>query len=170
MRGSKTADRFRGERGVVEKCVVSTAKTTRALVARRAERARLDQLLADARTGTSAAVVVRGEAGAGKTALLDYLLENATECRVARAAGVESEMELPFAALHQLCAPFLNVLERLPAPQRDALGTAFGLASGAPPNRFLVGLAVLSLLSDSAGAQPLVCLVDDAQWIDRASL
>jgi hypothetical protein len=78
-------------------------------------------------------------------------------------------MELPFAALHQLCAPFLNGLERLPAPQRDALGTAFGLVSGAPPDRFLVGVAVISLLSDSAEAQPLVCLVDDAQWIDRES-
>ena len=147
----------------------STTRTSRALVDRRAECARLDQLLGDARTGTSAAVVVRGEAGAGKTALLDYLLGNATGCRVARAAGVESEIELPFAALHQLCAPFLIGLERLPAPQRDALGTAFGLASGAPPDRFLVGVGVLSLLSDSAEAQPLVCLVDDAQWIDRAS-
>jgi AAA ATPase-like protein len=133
--------------------VGSTTKRSRALVDRRAECARLDQLLADARTGTSAAVVVRGEAGAGKTALLDYLLENATGCRVARAAGVESEMELPFAALHQLSAPFLNGLERLPAPQRDALGTAFGLASGAPPDQFLVGVAVLSLLSDSARAE-----------------
>ena len=147
----------------------STTETSRAFVDRRAECARLDRLLADARIGTSAAVVVRGEAGAGKTALLDYLLGNATGCRVARAAGVESEMELPFATLHQLCAPFLNGLERLPAPQRDALGTAFGLASGAPRDRFLVGVAVLSLLSDSAQAQPLVCLVDDAQWIDRAS-
>src|SRR6266446_1306178 len=169
IRRSKTSVRFRREQGVIEKCVGSTTKTSRALVGRRAECARLDQLLADARTGTSAAVVVRGEAGAGKTALLDYLLGNATGCRVARAAGVESEMELPFAALHQLCAPFLNGLERLPAPQRDALSTAFGLASGAPPDRFLVGVAVLSLLSDSAEAQPLVCLVDDAQWIDRAS-
>lgn len=154
---------------MIEKCVGSTTKTSRALAGRRAECARLDQLLADARTGTSAAVVVRGEAGAGKTALLDYLLGNATGCHVARAAGVESEMELPFAALHQLCAPFLNVLERLPAPQRDALGTAFGLVSGAPRDRFLVGVAVLSLFSDSAEAQPVVCLVDDAQWIDRAS-
>ncbi len=154
---------------MIEQSVGSTTKTSRALVGRRAECARLDQLLADARTGRSAAIVVRGEAGAGKTALLDYLLGNATGCRVARASGVESEMELPFAALHQLCAPFLNGLERLPAPQRDALGTAFGLASGAPRDRFLVGVAVLSLLSDSAEAQPLVCLVDDAQWIDRAS-
>ena len=89
--------------------------------------------------------------------------------RVLRAVGVESEMELPFAALHQLCAPLLDGLERLPPPQRDALGTAFGLSSGPRPDRFLVGLAVLSLLSDAAEAQPLICLVDDAQWLDRSS-
>jgi DNA-binding CsgD family transcriptional regulator/tetratricopeptide (TPR) repeat protein len=113
--------------------------------------------------------VARGEAGVGKSALLDYLMLNAIGCRVIRVAGVESEMELPFAALHQICAPFLNGLERLPAPQRDALGTAFGLASGAPRDRFLVGVAVLSLISDIAETQPLVCLVDDAHWLDRAS-
>jgi len=149
--------------------VGSTTEASRGLVGRRAECARLDQLLADARTGTSAAVVARGEAGVGKSALLDYLMLNAIGCRVIRVAGVESEMELPFAALHQICAPFLNGLERLPAPQRDALGTAFGLASGAPRDRFLVGVAVLSLISDIAETQPLVCLVDDAHWLDRAS-
>ena len=147
----------------------STVSTSRALVDRRAECARLDRLLADARNGASGAVVVRGEAGVGKSALLDYLLANAAGCRVVRAAGVESEMELPFAALYQLCTPFLNGVERLPGPQRDALGTAFGLTSGPPPDRFLVAVGVLSLLSDSAEVQPLVCLVDDAQWIDRAS-
>lgn len=147
----------------------SIGNTAQALVDRRAEFAQLDGLLADARTGTSGAVVVRGEAGVGKSALLDYLLLNAAGCRVIRAVGVESEMELPFAALHQLCAPFTSALQRLPGPQRDALGTALGLVSGPAPDRFLVGVAVLSLLSDIAESQPVVCLVDDLQWIDRAS-
>jgi DNA-binding CsgD family transcriptional regulator/tetratricopeptide (TPR) repeat protein len=146
-----------------------TVDTPQALVDRRAECARLDRLLTNARTGTSAAAVMRGEVGVGKSALLDYLLANAAGCLVVRAAGVESEMELPFAVLHQLCAPLLNRLERLPAPQRGALGTAFGLASGPAPDRFLVGVAALGLLSDIAETQPLICLVDDAQWLDRAS-
>jgi DNA-binding CsgD family transcriptional regulator len=114
-------------------------------------------------------LVLRGEAGIGKTALLEYLASRASECRVARAAGVESEMELAFAGLHQLCAPFLDRLDRLPAPQRDALGTAFALRDGNAPDRFLIGLAALSLLSDVAADRPLVCLVDDAQWLDQAS-
>jgi DNA-binding CsgD family transcriptional regulator len=114
-------------------------------------------------------LVLRGEAGIGKTALLEYLASCASECRIARAAGVESEMELAFAGLHQLCAPFLDRLDRLPAPQRDALETAFGLRDGNAPDRFLIGLAVLSLLSDVAEDHPLVCLVDDAQWLDQAS-
>ena len=113
--------------------------------------------------------MVRGEPGVGKTALLEYLVEQASGCRVARAAGVQSEMELAFAGLHQLCAPMLDRLERLPAPQRDALRTAFGVSPGSAPDRFLVGLAVLSLLSDVAEEQPLICLVDDEQWLDRAS-
>ena len=113
--------------------------------------------------------MVRGDAGVGKTALLEYLASHASGCAVARAAGVESEMELAYAGLQQLCAPFLDRLERLPAPQRDALGTAFGLRDGDAPNRFLVGLAVLSLLSDVAEDQSLVCIVDDAQWLDAAS-
>ncbi|HTE65082.1 MAG TPA: AAA family ATPase, partial [Candidatus Binatia bacterium] len=136
---------------------------------RGAECERLDRLISDARAGTSGAIVVRGEAGVGKTALLDYLLIHAAGCRIARAAGVESEMELAFAGLHQLCGPFLDRLEHLPAPQREALATAFGLRLGEPPDPFMVGLAVLSLLSDVAETQPLVCLVDDAQWLDRAS-
>jgi len=139
------------------------------LVGRRAETGRLDRLLADARSGTSAAVVVRGDAGVGKTALLDYVLGQAAGCRVVRASGVESEMELPFAGLHQLCAPFLDHLERLPGPQREALATAFGLRPGPRPDRFLVGLAVLTLLAEVAEAQPLICLVDDGQWLDQAS-
>jgi DNA-binding CsgD family transcriptional regulator len=139
------------------------------LAGRAAECARLDRLLADLRTGRSAVLVLRGEPGIGKTALLAYAGEHAQGCRVLRAVGVESEMELPFAALHQLCVPLLGGLERLPPPQREALGTAFGLSSGARPDRFLVGLALLSLLSDAAEQQPLVCLIDDAQWLDRSS-
>jgi DNA-binding CsgD family transcriptional regulator len=136
---------------------------------REAERARLDQLLRAVRAGQSAVLVLRGQAGIGKTALLDYAAERSEGCRVVRAVGVESEMELPFAALHQLCTPLLDGRERLPPPQRDALATAFGLSSGPRPDRFLVGLAVLSLLSDGAEAEPLICLVDDAQWLDRSS-
>jgi DNA-binding CsgD family transcriptional regulator len=113
--------------------------------------------------------VLRGEAGVGKTALLEHVVVGASDCRVARTAGVESEMELPFAGLHQLCAPLLYRLETLPVPQRDALRTAFGLSAGPPPDRFLAGLAVLGLLSDAAEERPLVCVIDDAQWQDRAS-
>ena len=129
----------------------------------------LDGLLASVRASRSATLVLRGDAGVGKTALLDYLRDQASGCRVARAVGVQAEMELPFAGLHQLCLPMLARLECLPVPQRDALATAFGLSAGTPPDRFLVGLAVLTLLADAAAAQPLVCLVDDAQWLDRAS-
>ena len=113
--------------------------------------------------------MVRGEPGVGKSALLDYVAEKASGCRVARTAGVQSEMELAFSGLNQLCIPMLDRLDRLPEPQRDALRTAFGFAGGAAPDRFLVGLAVLSLLSDVAGEEPLICLVDDAQWLDCAS-
>ncbi len=147
----------------------STTDAGQVLVGRRNECARLDRLIADARRGTSAAVAVRGAAGIGKTALLDYVLGHAAGCRVVRSSGVESEMELPFAGLHQLCVPFLDGLERLPGPQSDALATAFGMRAGPPPDRFLVGLAVLTLLGDVAEAQPLICLVDDGQWLDRAS-
>jgi predicted ATPase len=139
------------------------------LVDRRTERSALDSLLASARGGMGSALVLRGEPGIGKTALLEYAIESAAGFRIARADGVESEMELAFAALHQLCAPALDRLERLPGPQRDALGVAFGLRAGQAPDRFLVGLAVLSLLSEVAGERPLLCVVDDAQWLDRAS-
>jgi DNA-binding CsgD family transcriptional regulator len=139
------------------------------LADRRAESARLDRLLADARAGRSAVLVLRGEPGIGKTAVLGYAAGRAAGFRVVRSAGVESEMELPFAGLQQLCGPMLGGLGRLPPPQRDALGTAFGLSSGAQPDRFLVGLAVLSLLSDAAEERPLLCLIDDAQWLDRSS-
>jgi DNA-binding NarL/FixJ family response regulator len=139
------------------------------LVGRDNERARLDHLLADAKAGHSAVLVIRGAAGTGKTALLDYTAERSEGYRLVRAFGVESEMELPFAALHQLCGALLDRLERLPAPQRDALETAFGLSSGAQPDRFFIGLAVLSLLSEAAEETPLLCLIDDGQWLDRSS-
>jgi hypothetical protein len=129
----------------------------------------LDRVLNAVRGGAGRALVVRGEPGVGKTALLDYLAEQASGCRVARAAGVESEMELAYAGLHQLLTPMLDRLERLPAPQCEALRTAFGLGPGSAPDRFLVGLATLSLLADVAEEHPLVCLVDDAQWLDGAS-
>ncbi|HET7516133.1 MAG TPA: AAA family ATPase [Actinomycetes bacterium] len=129
----------------------------------------LDRLLDAVCGGESQALVVRGEPGVGKTALLDYLAERASGCRVVRVAGVEAEMELAFAGVHQLCAPMLHRLRRLPAPQAAALRTAFGLGPGSAPDRFLVALAVLSLLSDAAEEQPLLCLVDDQQWLDQAS-
>jgi DNA-binding CsgD family transcriptional regulator len=115
-------------------------------------------------------LVLRGEAGIGKTALLGYLSAAAEGCRIARIAGIESEMELAFAGLHALCAPLLGGLGHLPVPQRDALNTAFGMSGGSPPDRFLVGLAVLSLLADAAEEQPLICIVDDAQWLDRVTV
>jgi DNA-binding CsgD family transcriptional regulator len=139
------------------------------LLGRREECAVLDRLLDGARGGRSSALVLEGEAGVGKTALVDYAIASASDLRVLRAVGVESEMELAFAALHQLCAPVLDRLDRLPVPQRDALLTTFGLRAGAVPDRFLVGLAVLSLLSEVADGRPLLCVVDDAQWLDRAS-
>src|SRR5262250_3119167 len=140
-----------------------------ALVDRQRERAALDGLVEDLRAGRGRALVVRGEAGVGKSALLEYAAGAAPDMRVVRAAGVESEAELAFAGLHLLCGPLLGRLERLPAPQRDALEVAFGLREGAAPDRFLVGLAVLTLLAEVAEDRPLLCLVDDAQWLDMAS-
>src|SRR5580704_3430510 len=139
------------------------------LLDRLTERAALGQLLEAVRAGESRVLVVHGEPGVGKTALLEYAIESAAGLRVARVAGVESEMELAFAALQQLCAPMLDKLAGLPDPQRAALAVAFGLETGAAPDRFLVALAALSLLSAAAGQQPLLCVVDDAQWLDRAS-
>ena len=142
---------------------------TPGLKGRRDECAVLDQLVQAVEAGESRTLVVRGEPGVGKTALLDYLADRAAGCRVVRAAGVQSEMELAFAGLHQLCAPMLDRLEQLPLPQRNALRTAFGTSAGPAPDRFLVGLAVLGLLSAVAGERPLICVVDDQQWLDRAS-
>jgi DNA-binding CsgD family transcriptional regulator len=129
----------------------------------------LRRLLADVRGGKSAVLVVRGEPGIGKTALLGHLAAEASGLQVARAVGVESEMELPHAGLHQLCAPMLARLDRLPGPQRDALETAFGISAGPPPNRFLVALAALNLMAAVSEQQPLLCIVDDEQWLDQAS-
>jgi hypothetical protein len=137
---------------------------------RRSERVALDRVLDRARTGHSAVLVLCGEPGIGKTALLRYAESRASGFRVLRASGFESEMELPFAGLHQVCGPLLGQLEQLPGPQRDALRVAFGLREGNAPDRLLVGLAVLSLLAQAAEGQPLICLVDDAQWLDRSSL
>ena len=136
---------------------------------RRRECAVLGGLLEGVRNGRSAVLVLRGEAGIGKTALLDYAAASAAGLRVLRATGVEPEMELAFAGLHQLCGPMLSRLGRLPDPQRAALETAFGLAAGPAPDRFLVGLAVLNLLSQLAAEGPLLCVVDDAQWLDQPS-
>jgi DNA-binding CsgD family transcriptional regulator/tetratricopeptide (TPR) repeat protein len=114
-------------------------------------------------------LVLRGEPGIGKTALLKYAIESADDLKVLRAAGWESGMELAFSVLHQLCAPLLDRLDRLSGPQRDALQITFGLSTGPVPDRFFVGLAVLALLSETAAERPIVCVVDDAQWLDKAS-
>src|ERR1700757_2997639 len=145
------------------------SEPVRVLLGRQRERQALDSRMEDLRPGRGGGRVVRGEAGVGKSARLEYGAGAAPDMRVVRAAGVESERELAFAGLHQLCAPMLDRLERLPAPQRDALRTAFGLSAGPAPDRFLIGLAALGLLSEMAGERPLVCIVDDEQWLDSAS-
>ena len=147
----------------------ATTSASEQLVGRRAEREAVDRLLEAARAGYGGVLVVHGEPGVGKTALLDYALETARSFRVARAVGVEGEMDLPYASLQQLSSPALELKERLPDPQREALAVAFGLSAGDPPNAYLVGLAVLGLLTEAAEQQPVLWLVDDAQWLDRAS-
>jgi hypothetical protein len=139
------------------------------LIGRHDECALLDRLTETARGGWSAVLVIRGEAGIGKTALLEYATGAAEGLHVVSVAGVESEAEVAYAALHQLCLPLLDWSPALPAPQREALNTLFGSAAGDPPDRFLVGLAVLSLLSAAGQRQPLLCVMDDAQWLDHAS-
>jgi DNA-binding CsgD family transcriptional regulator len=151
LQGSSTPGEQGGLRGRTDECAL------------------LDGLLADVRGSQGRSLLLRGEAGIGKTALLEYLIESASDLTVVTAVGVESEMELAFASLHQLCAPLLGLLDRLPGPQRDALRIVFGMSAGAAPDRFLVGLAVLSLLSEQAEGRPLLCVVDDAQWLDHAS-
>jgi DNA-binding CsgD family transcriptional regulator len=155
--------------GVLAGTVSSRLPRRAALLGRTRERALLDGLIADVRRGESRSLLLRGEAGIGKTALLEYLTGSALDLTVLRAVGVESEMELAYASLHQLCAPVLDRLDSLPAPQRRALELVFGRSSGSAPERFIVGLAVLSLLSVVADGRPLLCVVDDAQWLDQAS-
>src|SRR6476620_9140944 len=133
------------------------------------EQQRLGRLLTGIRSGRSGALVVRGEAGIGKTALLEHFVEEAAGWPVARATGVQADMERPFAGLHQLFGSMLGPLERLPSPQREAVEVAFGLRSGPAPDRFEVGLAMLGLLAEAGDQEPLVCVVDDAQWLDQAS-
>jgi len=139
------------------------------LLGRQAECQALDRLLTDAVAGQSRVMVLRGEPGIGKSALLAYVSDRAKGMRLARAVGVESEMELAYSGLQQLCGPMLDRLDRLPQPQRTALATVFALSEGPAPDRFLVGLATLTLFADVADQQPLVCLVEDAQWLDQAS-
>jgi DNA-binding CsgD family transcriptional regulator len=136
---------------------------------RQRERDALDNLLDGLKRGHSGALVVRGDAGVGKSTLLEYVVENASEMRVLRATGIESEMQLAYAALHQLCAPIVDRIEHLPKPQANALAITFGLSDGMAPDRFLVGLSVLGLLSDAAAERPIVCIIEDAQWLDRPS-
>jgi len=133
------------------------------------ECALLDDFAGAVRRGESRALVMRGEAGIGKTALLEYLIASASDLTVVRAVGVQAETELAYAGLHQLCAPLLDRLGRLPGPQQHGLEIVFGLSAGVAPDRFLVGLGVLSLLSEAAEERPLVCVVDDAQWLDETS-
>ena len=130
----------------------------------------LRSLISTVRSGTSQVLVLRGEAGVGKTALLGYVSELAAGFRCVQVAGVQSEMELAFAGLQQLCAPLMDHVEELPEPQREALNVAFGRGVGATPDRFLVGLAVLSLMAAAADDRPLLCVIDDAQWLDQVSV
>src|SRR4051794_24111397 len=148
---------------------VVAGTTGERFLGREREREVLDRLLEAARGGRGGVLVVDGEPGVGKTALLERAIGAAREFRVLPTAGVEGEMELPYAALQQLWAPISDLMEPLPAPQREALAVAFGLSSGQAPDPLLVGLAVLGLLSEAAEERPLLCVVDDAQWLDRAS-
>jgi AAA ATPase domain len=149
--------------------VLNTERRGSGLRGRRTECKALDRLLADARNNRSVVPVVRGEAGVGKTALLDCLAERAGGFRIARAVGIESEMELAYAGLHELRAPLLDDLEDLPVPHRDAMSTAFGITAGRAAGQILVGLAALSLVSEATEERSLLCIVDDAQWLDGAS-
>ncbi|MHB8235139.1 MAG: AAA family ATPase, partial [Solirubrobacteraceae bacterium] len=147
---------------------VTTSSAPR-LLGRQRQCVALDRLLEDARGGQGGGLVLHGEPGVGKTALLEYAVERGQDFRVVRTLGVEGEMELPYAALQQLCSPILDLAGRLPAPQGDALSVAFGLSAGPAPSPFLVGLAALGLLSEASQEHALLCVVDDAQWLDRAS-
>src|SRR5580704_12006901 len=173
---TQEADSFLGARGAhsssfgrMDGASPPVLGSGRALLGREREREALDRLLDGGRAGRGGVLVVHGEPGIGKTALLECAVETGREFRVASICGVESEMELAFAALQQLCCPYLELMEHLPEAQRDALAVAFGLGVGPTPNPFLVGLAVLGLLAEVAEEQPLLCVVDDAQWLDSAS-
>jgi DNA-binding CsgD family transcriptional regulator len=155
-----------GEMGGVSSAVLSSAGR---LVGREREREALDRLLDGARDRRGGVLLLHGEAGVGKTALLEYATEAASDFRIARTSGVEGEMELPFAAIQQLCSPFLELASRLPQPQQEALGVALGLDTGPIANPFLVGLAILGLLSEVAEKQPILAVLDDTQWLDDAS-
>jgi DNA-binding CsgD family transcriptional regulator len=169
-RGRVSVQRRKGKRSVAGQRHPSPLVTgSSPLLGRDAECREVEQLVDDVRAGHSRALVIRGEPGVGKSALLEHLVGKADRCRVIRAAGVQAEAELAFAGLHQLCTPLLDRLDRIAVPQRDALSTAFGLRIGRAPDSFLVGLAVLSLLSETASERPVICIVDDAQWLDRAS-
>ena len=144
-------------------------KSGKRLLGRRSEQVTLSALLRSAREGTGGVLVIHGEPGVGKTALLDDAVREAQDLRVVSVTGLEGEMELPFAALHQLCAPILEFDASLPELQRAALSVALGVSAGAAPDPFLIGLATLGLLSAAADAEPLLCVVDDAQWLDSAS-
>ena len=139
------------------------------MIDRRAEKQSLHRVLDSVRAGMSGALVLRGEPGVGKSALLDYAVESAADLQIVRTVAVESEMALGFAAVHQLLVPLLPGVGGLPEPQRRALGVAFGLVSGPPADPFLVGLAVLTLLADAAEVRPVLCVVDDAHWLDDES-
>ncbi|MFI7065146.1 ATP-binding protein [Kribbella sp. NPDC050124] len=139
------------------------------LLGRHSECEALDRLVAEVLAGTSRVLVLRGDPGVGKSALLGYLSGQIAGWRVATVTGVESEMELAYSGLHQLCAPLLDHLEQLPSPQRDALATVFGLSAGPAPDRLMVGLATLTLVAEAAEEQPLICLVEDSQWLDHSS-
>ncbi|MGA7419311.1 MAG: ATP-binding protein, partial [Acidimicrobiales bacterium] len=162
--------RLRSSLGGVQQPTASPIRRHAAsLIGRDAERGVLDRLLDDVRGGASRALVVHGEAGMGKTALLEYLAGRASDCRVVSVAGAQAEREFGFAALHQLCVPLLNHLDAVPSPQRKALYVTFGIGAGPVPDRLLIGLAVLSLLAEVAAERPLVCLIDDQQWLDQPS-
>src|SRR5262245_26600936 len=157
-------------RGIDGRVHVGTTSPPPELIGRAKESRALDEYLDGVRGGRSRVLVIRGDAGIGKSALLQRVVDSANAFHVGIATGVESEMELPFASLQTLCAPMLDHLPALPEPQRDAMKSAFGLTAGTSPDRLLIGLAVLNLWSAVSDDGPLLCVVDDAQWVDRASL